>query len=249
FLGMMSISEAFARSQNIPAVRISEAMGRERVRRAANAFGLNSSMAEGPALALGASEASLLEMTAAYAGILNGGSSVRPYGFTSLSLAREATPLMSIGSGIGERVIEEESAHRLVWMMSQVLEAPYGTGRRARLPDGRQAAGKTGTTSSARDAWFVGFTADYVVGVWMGNDDNAPLTGVTGGGLPADIWREVMVRINQGVPRHPLPMIAPEPQVLEPPTNRGMPGTVQTTDSGGLGDSVRGLLQGILGGN
>jgi penicillin-binding protein 1A len=67
-------------------------------------------------------------------------------------------------------------------------------------------AGKTGTTQAARDAWFIGFTADYVAGVWMGYDDNTPLTGVTGGGLPAEIWREVMERVHRGVPVSPLPM-------------------------------------------
>jgi len=246
FLGMMTLTEALARSQNIPAVRISEAMGRERVRQAANAFGLHSDLAEGPALALGASEATLLDMTSAYAGILNGGSAVQPYGFTALTLAGDRAPLMSIGSGIGERVIAEDAAHRLIWMMTQVLDAPYGTGRRAALPDGREAAGKTGTTTSARDAWFIGFTADYVVGLWMGNDDNAPLTGVTGGGLPAEIWREVMVRINEGVPNHPLPMIVPQRPALEPPTTRGS--GAQAPD-GTLSDSIRDLLNGILGGN
>ena len=71
---------------------------------------------------------------------------------------------------------------------------------RAALPD-REAAGKTGTTQAARDAWFIGFTADYVAGVWMGYDDNTPLTGVTGGGLPAEIWHEVMVRVHEGLPQ------------------------------------------------
>ena len=244
FLGFMTLSEALARSQNIPAVRISEAMGRERVRQAANAFGLNSELAEGPALALGASEATLLEMTAAYAGILNGGSSVQPYGFTALTLAGETEPLLRIGSGIGERVITEDAAAQLIWMMSQVIDTPHGTGRRAALPDGREAAGKTGTTQGSRDAWFVGFTADYVVGVWIGNDDNTPLSGITGGGLPAEIWRETMVRINQGTPLRPLPMIIPTRPELEPPTTRGTGG-----QSGSLSDSIMGVLNGILGGN
>lgn len=246
FLGFMTLTEALARSQNIPAVRISEAMGRERVRQAANGFGLHSDLAEGPALALGASEATLLDMTSAYAGILNGGSSVSPYGFTSLTLAGERTPLMRIGSGIGERVISEEAAHRLIWMMSQVISAPHGTGRRAALPDGREAAGKTGTTQAARDAWFIGFTADYVVGVWMGNDDNTPLTGVTGGGLPAEIWRETMVRVHQGMALHPLPMTIPQPPALEPPTTRGTGGQSAAPS---LQDSIMGVLNGILGGN
>ena len=73
------------------------------------------------------------------------------------------------------RVLDERAAGELVWMMAQVIEG--GTGTRAQLPDGRPAAGKTGTTQAARDAWFVGFTADYVTGVWMGYDDNTPLTG------------------------------------------------------------------------
>lgn len=252
FRGMMSIAEAFARSQNIPAVRISESMGRADVRRAANAFGLQAELADGPALALGSSESTLLDMTAAYAGILNGGSSVRPYGFTALTLAGEREPLMGIGGGIAERVISEEAAMRLTWMMTQVLEAPYGTGRRARLPDGRQAAGKTGTTQGARDAWFIGFTADYVVGVWMGNDDNTPLTGVTGGGLPAAIWRETMVRVHEGTPLRPLPMIVPERPELEPPASRSpAPGArhgQEPAEPGtGLGDAIRDIIGGILG--
>lgn len=246
FLGMMTLTEALARSQNIPAVRISEAMGREEVRRAANGFGLHSDLAEGPSLALGSSEATLLEMTAAYAGILNGGNAVRPYGFTSLRLAAESEPLMGIGGGITTRVISEEAAMRLTWMMTQVLEAPYGTGRRAALSDGRQAAGKTGTTQAARDAWFIGFTADYVVGVWMGNDDNTPLTGVTGGGLPAEIWRETMERIHRGMPLRPLPMIVPERPALEPPSTR-MPDEAPMQPGGTLGDAIRGILGGILG--
>ncbi|WP_417588013.1 transglycosylase domain-containing protein [Pararhodobacter oceanensis] len=247
YLGFMTLTEALARSQNVPAVRISEAMGRENVRQAANAFGLHSDLAEGPALALGASEATLLEMTAAFAGILNGGSSVQPYGFTSLTLAGEREPLLRIGSGIGERVISEEAAQQLIWMMSQVIEAPYGTGRRAALPDGREAAGKTGTTQGARDAWFVGFTADYVVGVWMGNDDNSPLSGVTGGGLPAEIWRETMVRIHDGLPQRPLPMVVPERPELDPPTTRDSGGG--QSGGGSLSDSILGVLNGILGGN
>ncbi|MCC5986297.1 MAG: transglycosylase domain-containing protein [Pararhodobacter sp.] len=249
FRGMMNIGEAFARSQNIPAVRISEAMGREDVRLAANAFGIESDLADGPALALGSSESTLLEMTAAYAGILNGGSSVRPYGFTALTLTGESEPLMGIGGGIVQRVISEEAARRLTWMMSQVIEAPYGTGRRARLPDGRQAAGKTGTTQAARDAWFIGFTADYVVGVWMGNDDNSPLMGVTGGGLPAEIWRETMTRIHEGMEMRPLPMIEPQPPALEPPSDSYAPppGTSRPAPGPGLGDAIRDLIGGILG--
>lgn len=248
FRGMMTIAEAFARSTNIPAVRISEAMDRAEVRRAANAFGLRSELAEGPALALGASESTLIDLTAAYSGILNGGQAVSPYGFTSLTLSGEREPLMGIAGGMGERVISEEAAGYLTWMMTQVLDAPYGTGRRARLSDGRPAAGKTGTTQEARDAWFVGFTADYVVGVWMGNDDNSPLRGVTGGGLPAEIWRETMERIHQGTPIRPLPLVEPRQPQLETAPRAPEPAAPlpQQQPRGGLGDAIRDTLEGIF---
>ncbi len=215
YKGTVTLTTALKLSLNIPAVKISEAVGRSAVRQVASDFGIKSDLAVGPALALGVSEVTLLDMAGAYAGILNGGSSVKPYGLTSLSIRGDAAPLAGSSGGIGERVISDHSAKVLTYMMSQVIDS--GTGMRARLPD-RQAAGKTGTTQDTRDAWFIGFTADYVTGVWMGNDDNSPLTGVTGGGLPADIWRETMVRIDKGVPVSPLPMIIPQPRAVVPAT-------------------------------
>ena len=214
FKGMMTLTQALEESRNIPAVRISEAVGREAVRAVANNFGIQSDLAAGPALALGASESTLLEMTGAYAGILNGGSSVTPYGVMDLRVKGDDESLMGASGGIGERVISEQAARYLTYMMAQVVEV--GTGTRAKL-DGREAAGKTGTTTAGRDAWFIGFTADYVTGVWMGYDDNTPLKGVTGGGLPAEIWHEVMVRVEDGLPLTPLPMDVPE-QKLAPGT-------------------------------
>lgn len=209
FKGMITLTQALAESRNIPAVRVSEAVGREAVRRVASGFGIQSNLADGPALVLGASEGTLLETTGAYAGFLNGGRAVTPYGLTELKLKGEDEVLMGASGGFGERVISEQAARYLTYMLSKVIEE--GTGTRARIP-GWQAAGKTGTTQAARDAWFIGFTADYVAGVWMGNDDNSPLTGVTGGGLPADIWREVMIRVHEGLSPAPLPLDIPEPK-------------------------------------
>ena len=206
FKGSVTLTDALKQSLNIPAVKLSEAVGRENVRKVASEFGIDSDLAAGPALALGASESTLIEMTGAYAGILNGGSSVTPYGLVELSLLGDSEPLMGAGGGIGERVISNDAAGQLIYMMEKVVS--QGTGRRAMLPD-REAAGKTGTTQAARDAWFIGFTADYVAGVWMGYDDNTPLTGVTGGGLPTEIWHEVMMRVHRGLPAHSLPMVAP----------------------------------------
>ena len=108
-------------------------------------------------------------------------------------------------------MLSEESAGLLAHMMTGVVET--GTGKRARIKDW-QVAGKTGTTQAARDAWFIGYTADFVVGVWMGNDDNTPLTGVTGGGLPAEIWREVMTRLLEGRSPRPIFTIAPKPAAI-----------------------------------
>lgn len=220
FKGQITLTQALAESRNIPAVRVSEAVGRDLVKQVATDFGLAQNFADGPALALGVSESTLIDMTGAFAGILNGGSSVAPYGFEALKLKGMDEPLFGAGGGIGERVISEKAARALTYMMTEVLNS--GTGGRARLDD-REAAGKTGTTQSARDAWFVGFTADYVVGVWMGYDDNRPLSGVTGGGLPAEIWHEVMLRINEGQPANPLITEIPDSTYapIDPSTSEG----------------------------
>ena len=234
FYGPVTLTDALKFSLNIPAVRIATEVGLENVRSVATGFGLDSDLALGPALALGASESTLLEMTAAYAGILNGGSAVKPYGLIELRLKGDPEPLMGQGGGIRERIISPDAAAQLIYMMHQVVEG--GTGKRARLP-GREAAAKTGTTQAARDAWFIGFTADYVAGVWMGYDDNTPMQGVTGGGLPAEIWRETMQKIHEGLPPRPLPMIRPPeyPRPMPYPTGPGIsPPAPEPQGGGGL---------------
>ncbi|MDB9923973.1 PBP1A family penicillin-binding protein [Planktomarina sp.] len=211
FSGDVTFTYALAESLNIPAIKISEHVGRELVRKTANDFGITSELAIGPALALGASESTLIEMTGAYAGILNGGSSVLPYGLEQLSLLGETTPLIGRTGGIGERVISNEAAKALTFMMHQVVQT--GTGQRAKIQN-IEVAGKTGTTQSFRDAWFIGFTADFVIGIWIGNDDNTPLKGVTGGTIPAEIWYETMdFIVNQSQPG-PLPMMREKPKTI-----------------------------------
>lgn len=237
--GRVTLTEALMKSLNIPAVKVSEAVDRENVRIVASGFGLKSDLAAGPALALGASENTLIEMTGAYSGILNGGSAVVPYGIVDLRLQGDDTPLIDNESGIRERVIRTEAAQQLVWMMEKVVSE--GTGKRAALP-GWQAAGKTGTSQDSRDAWFMGFTSEYVAGVWMGNDDNAPLAGVTGGSLPAEIWRETMLRVHEGMEPKPLPMAEPAPPAPAPE-----PRPRRQRQGGGLGQAVNKLLRDIFG--
>jgi membrane peptidoglycan carboxypeptidase len=239
FKGSVTLLEAFKESLNIPAVRLSEAVGSDTVRNVAAGFGLSTDFAKGPAIALGVSESTLIEMTGAYAGILNGGSSVTPYGLQELRLLGEDAPVMGAGGGIGERVIQEEAAMQLMFLMQQVVLS--GTGRRAAIP-GWEVAGKTGTTQAARDAWFIGFTADYVAGVWMGYDDNTPLTGVTGGGLPAEIWKETMLRVHENDTPKPLPIdlsnTSLTKQLPRLPNNRQAPR-----------NSIEQLLRSLLGSN
>jgi 1A family penicillin-binding protein len=208
FKGPITMVQALTESRNIPAILVSESVGRELVRNVAAGFGIDGDMAAGPALALGVSESTLLDMTGAFAGILNGGSEVAPYGLTDLRFIGDNTTLMDAqGAGIGERIIRQDAAQQLTWMMTKVVEE--GTGMRARI-DGWEIAGKTGTTQGSRDAWFIGFTGDYVTGVWMGYDDNSRLSGVTGGGLPATIWRETMLRVLAGMQPTPLPVMIPQ---------------------------------------
>ena len=213
YYGPVTLTHALANSLNASAVRLSQTVGTDLVRAVAQDFGIASPLANGPAFVLGTSEATLLEMTGAYAGFLNQGRKAVPYGLTELRLRGDDAPLFEGEQGFGHRVITERAAGNLVYMMHEVIAS--GSGQRAALP-GRPAAGKTGTTQGARDAWFIGFTGQYVAGVWMGYDDNSKLAGVTGGGLPAEIWKETMLRVHEGLPVMPLPMLDPALTVPAP---------------------------------
>ncbi|MEM7670337.1 MAG: transglycosylase domain-containing protein [Pseudomonadota bacterium] len=244
--GAMTLTEALRDSINTVAVRVSERAGRARVRSLATEMGMTTEPALGPAVALGTSEATLIDMTGVYATIANRGQLAEPYGVRTITLRGETVPLLAHTVEPGPQVISESSAGQLAYMMREVVEG--GTGRRARLA-GWDVAGKTGTTQAARDAWFIGYTADFVVGVWMGNDDNTPLTGVTGGGLPAEIWREVMGRLEAG--QEPRPIFIEQPsqrQLLVDASGGGSSRSGRSTDQTVIEGIFKDVLRTLSGG-
>lgn len=184
YRGTVSLREAFAASSNVAAVRLQERVGRGAVSKAARDLGLAGTLTAEPSLALGTSATTLLDMTAAYAGIANGRWPVRPRGVPEDADAKAWYDLSGLARG---RMGRSEKA-----AMRDLLSAAItdGTGGAARLSV--PAFGKTGTTQDHRDAMFIGFAGDLVVGVWVGNDDNSPMKGMTGGGVPARIWRDFM---------------------------------------------------------
>jgi len=198
FRGAITMREAFAQSLNAAAVRLADRVGRAQVAEAARRLGMTSDLAPDLTIALGSSAVRLIELTGAYAAFANGGIGVIPYGVKRIEGVFERA-----GAGAGE-----VAAPGVVASMNDMLTAvvTQGTGKAARLPD-RASAGKTGTSQSFRDAFFIGFTGNLVAGVWVGNDDGAPMDEVTGGGLPARIWREFMEAAHEGAPARPIPGI------------------------------------------
>ena len=196
YRGPITVSEALAKSVNSVAVQVSERVGRSNVIAVARRLGITTRLTTHPSLALGASEARLLELTAAYGTIANGGYSAWPYGIIEIRDSSGSVLFQRSGSG-GGRVVAPEHVESMHRMLSTVIAE--GTGRGAGI--GRPAAGKTGTSQEFRDAWFIGYTPALVAGVWIGNDNNAPMKKVTGGGLPARIWRGFMTRALKEAPR------------------------------------------------
>jgi penicillin-binding protein 1A len=210
FRGDVSLLDAFSQSLNTATVRVIQRVTPQRVVAVAQRLGITSELLPSPSLALGTSEASLLEMTAAYGVFANGGMGVWPYAIREVKDTAGNVLYRRTGSGPGLVVLGAQ-VQQMADMMAEVMAS--GTGKTARIE--RPAAGKTGTTQNFRDAWFIGYTADYVTGVWVGNDDNAPMKRVSGGSLPAMLWKRYMTSAEIGHPLRPLPM--PAPAVAEAP--------------------------------
>jgi penicillin-binding protein 1A len=194
--GTVTLASALAHSINTVTASLAQDVGITNVINAAHRCGITSPLQANASLALGTSVVTPLELTTAYATFASGGLRVTPYFVTAVE--DNAHHLLYQRKPVAEpRAIASHVDRDLTMMLYGVVT--QGTGRSAALP-GREAAGKTGTTQDYRDAWFVGFTPDYVTGVWVGNDNNSPMRNVTGGTLPAAIWKDVMVAAESGLP-------------------------------------------------
>jgi penicillin-binding protein 1A len=220
FEGPMSLRRALAGSVNTVAVQVAQEVGIRNVIRTAQKLGIQENLPANLSLALGTCDVNLLELTAAYAAFANGGFGVIAHGIDEVHARDGSQIYLRQGSGLG-RVMSEQALGEMNYMLKGVMTD--GTGRKAALAD-RQTAGKTGTSQDFRDAWFVGYSADLVVGVWVGNDNRTPMKKVTGGGLPATIWHDFMARTqaNQQVAdlpgRYPFAAPAGVPVAVAPQT-------------------------------
>jgi penicillin-binding protein 1A len=190
YRGQITLRDAFARSSNVAAVRLYNQLGEKAVIRAARDLGIKSPLTADPSLALGSSGLTLIELTSAYAAVAAGTMPVTP-----VAIPKDPPGILARLFG-GERTMGSSNEMLRDMLRTTVSQ---GTGRAAAL--NIAAYGKTGTSQDNRDALFIGFAGDLIVGVWVGNDDNKPLKGVNGGGLPARIWRDFMSQAIKGAAR------------------------------------------------
>jgi penicillin-binding protein 1A len=207
YLGPITLQQALAQSVNTVAVRLADQVGRTNVAATARRLGVASPINTDPAMALGTSQVSPLEMAQAYAAFANGGQRVTAYGVERIRTNAGAV-VWQRRAPAPQQVIGNPPLGELNQMLRAVISS--GTGVRAAIP-GRDVAGKTGTTSDYRDAWFCGFTGDLATVVWMGRDDNSSMRRVTGGSAPAELWRSVMSTGLQRLPTSPIPPGPPPP--------------------------------------
>jgi penicillin-binding protein 1A len=227
YLGPINLRRAFARSCNVCAARLTQEVGVKAVIKAARDLGITTPIASEATISLGTSQVSLLELTAAYAAVADGRYPVRPRGIA------EAQDKSWLDSVIGrQRAMDDDVEQGMKMLLDSSLNR--GTGVEASL--GIPAWGKTGTTQDGRDALFVGWAQDLVVGVWVGNDDNTPNPGLHGGGIPARLWRQFM---GQALELSRPAATAPVEETADPIGDLIAPDGSVEGEIGGLGVNVR----------
>jgi penicillin-binding protein 1A len=202
YFGAVTLTQALAMSLNTVAVRLGLEVGAKNVVRTAHRLGIASKLDANASIALGTSEVSLTELVGAYAPFANGGRGISPHVVNRIRTVEGNKVLYSRQPDQLNQVIDPRNVAMMNTMMQETLLS--GTARKAEIP-GWSAAGKTGTSQDFRDAWFIGYTANLVTGVWLGNDDNSPTKKATGGGLPVEVWTRFMRTAHQGVPVAALP--------------------------------------------
>lgn len=201
YFGAVTLTQALAMSLNTVAVRLGIEVGPANVVRTAHRLGIASKLESNASIALGTSEVSLTELVGAYAPFANGGTMASPHVVNKIRTP-EGKVLFARAPDPPAQVIDPRYVAMMNGMMHETLVT--GTARKADIP-GWSAAGKTGTSQDFRDAWFIGYTANLVTGVWLGNDDNSPTRKATGGGLPVEVWTRFMKAAHQNVPVADLP--------------------------------------------
>ncbi|KQY93867.1 penicillin-binding protein [Caulobacter sp. Root1455] len=217
YRGPMTVQDALVNSINTVAVKLAQEAGGPAIGDLARRFGITS-LPSNPDLsvALGAYEVNLLQLTSGFQVFQQGGARVQPYVIESIATQGGEPIFTHTAPAAPPSVYDISKASMMVKMMMKVVEV--GTAKRAAF--GRPAAGKTGTSQNWRDAWFVGFTPDYVTGVWVGNDDNRPMNRVVGGDIPASIWRRYMLAAHEGLAVRDFPWLLPDPEPLSTPDPR-----------------------------
>jgi penicillin-binding protein 1A len=201
YFGAVTLTQALAMSLNTVAIRLGLEVGAKNVVRTAHRLGISSKLDPNASIALGTSEVSVVELVGAYAPFANGGFAVAPHVVTRIKTLSGKLLYMRQPDEHNQ-VIDPRHVAMMNAMMRETLIS--GTAKKADIP-GWPAAGKTGTSQDYRDAWFIGYTASLVTGVWLGNDDNSPTKKATGGGLPVEVWSRFMKAAHDGVPVAALP--------------------------------------------
>ncbi|MCF6222028.1 MAG: PBP1A family penicillin-binding protein [Robiginitomaculum sp.] len=212
YRGPLTLREALKLSINTVAAQVGAEVGPDKIVELAHRFGITTKLGANYSIALGSSEVHLIDMTSAFMVFANEGLRRPPYLIENIA-DTSGKNLYTHRGYAPERVYALPYARQMTGMLRDAVAT--GTGRGAKMGN-RQVAGKTGTTQDYRDAWFIGFTADYTTGVWMGNDDNAPMNKITGGLLPVDAWKMYMLKAHKNKKHRPLN--APEPLITDPET-------------------------------
>lgn len=236
FLGPITLQTALAQSVNTVAARLANEVGTGNVAATARRLGISSRIQLDPSMALGAVEVSPLEMAQAYAPFANGGFAAPAWAIERVRTAGGKVLYdRSVARPARTPVIGSPALPQMNQMMRQVLVS--GTGTRARVP-GFDLAGKTGTTSDYRDAWFVGYTGGFVAAVWVGRDDNTPMRRVTGGGAPAAVWQGFMSRALPRLRAEPIPGGLPPPAEAADPIGDLLQAPAEGEAPGGAGPAT-----------